>query len=172
MATPIPQPEADPSAPRPVLLAPHPQKKVTDAQWEVIKSLYCAGVSSGDIAKDYPITSSTIRKRATVEKWPTPQRISRAIKTGQRNTDDPAAAIADLWESRKQEGRESVYQGSKKALERFFAMAPVPQSFQEAAIAHKMMEKAIDPSEGKAAPTNVNLALLTSDNFAPRVIDV
>lgn len=164
-----PQPEAQP---RPVLLAPCPARKITDEQWDIIKALYCAGKSSAEIAKDYPITSSAIRKRATLQKWPTPSRINRAIKTGARPTDDPAAAIADLWEQRKQEGRESVYQGAQKALQRFFAMSPVPQSFQEAQIAHKMMEKAIDPSEGKALQTNVNLQVLTSKEFSPRVIDV
>lgn len=155
-----------------MLLSPNPTKKLTDQDWDVIKALYCAGEKAHIIAKRFNCSAAHIRKTACVQKWPTPQRISRAVKTGATATNDPAAALAELWETRKQQSREATYQGAQKALQRFFSMSPVPQNFSEAAIAQKMIDKAIDPSEGKSQPANVNLALLTGDSFSPRVIDV
>lgn len=50
-------------------------------------------------------------------------------------------------------------------------MAPVPQSFGEAAIAAKLMNEAITPPEDHQPNTNVNLAILTAVGFSPRVSD-
>lgn len=50
-------------------------------------------------------------------------------------------------------------------------MAPVPQSFGEAAIAHKLMNDAISPPEEQQSHGNVNLAILTAVGFSPRVSD-
>lgn len=158
--------------PRPVLTAIHPGKKVSDEDWNVLKSLYEAGESAGVLAEKYGIKPSTIHSRSSKQRWATPQRITRA-KSLELVSSDPASAVADLWARRKGESRESVYQGAKKALDRFFAMAPVPQSFSEAAIAEKMLSKAIDPEVDQDTKGNINLAILTTTGFAPRpIVDV
>jgi adenosylcobinamide amidohydrolase len=74
-----------------------------------------------------------------------------------------------MWTERGEEGREAIYQGTKKALQRFFAMAPVPQTFAEAATAAKLMKEAINPNEGKEANQGgINIAVLTHQGFVPR----
>ena len=160
-----------PIEPRPALTRIDPNKKVSDEDWNLIRELYCAGANANDLAARFGIKPCTIHKKASVNKWVTPMKLAIAAKRGVP-TDDPAGAVAELWKQRQGEARESIYQGSKKALDRFFAMAPVPASFAEAAIAEKMLNKAIDPTEGKTVQQNVNLSLLTSNDFSPRPIDV
>jgi len=152
---------------------PRVWKKIPDAQWPAIRSMAEQGIGYKDIAAQFGVTQSCIAKRACKEKWITPQRLAMA-KNDNVASDDPALAVVDLWNSRQSSMRESVYQGAKKSLERFFAMAPVPQSFTEAATAHKMLKEAIDPSgtsSGGGGGTTVNI--LAAQNFAPKpVIDV
>ncbi len=153
-----------------VLLAPNPMKIVSDQDWEIIKTLYCAGEGAAALAERYGIQPSTIHSRASKLRWPTQNRIARADLSVA--TSDPAAALAALWTQRKEETRDALYTNSKKALERFFAHSPVPQSFAEAAIAEKMLAKAIDPDAGKErGPSNTNVSFLIGD-VTPQYIDV
>jgi hypothetical protein len=86
---------------------------------------------------------------------------------------DPASQVAALWASRKEGQREALYQGTNKALQRFFALAPVPQTFSEAAIAEKLLSKSIDPDASQSSQSNVSIQLLATQGFQPRrTIDV
>lgn len=155
------------------LYAVHPGKKVRDSDWPVIRSLAEQGVTYGELGERFGVKAQTIRKRASQEKWLTKQRLAMT-KNNTIVAEEPALAVLDLWSSRQQETRESVYQGAKKSLERFFAMAPVPQSFQEAATAHKLLKEAIDPNGSSnvgGGGTTVNI--LATQGFAPKpVVDV
>ena len=164
-------------APRPVLMRRDPNKKVSDEDKEVLKALYCQGVPAPELAKRYGIKPRTINGWASKEKWPSPGRVSRAQKHPVAEASDPAAALAQLWVERGSAGREAIYQGSKRAVDRFFAMQPVPQTFQEAATAVKLMKEAINPNEGKEQNQGgINIAVLTHQGFVPRqasdVVDV
>lgn len=157
---------------KPVLMSPNPNKIVSDADWKVIEALYCAGELAATLGERYGIQPATIHSKASKDRWPTPNRIIRAAQKEELITDDPASALADLWTRRKAESRESLYKGSKKALERFFAHSPVPQSFAEAAIAEKLLAKAIDPDADKEkTSSNVNIGFLCN-GFEPKPIDV
>jgi hypothetical protein len=148
--------------------------KVSREQWAVIRSLAEAGKPYDTIAKDYPITSATIRGRSTNERWVTPKRLVKAAK-GKLAADDPATAVAHLWKERGTKSREKTFTGASKALERFFALSPVPDNFQEAAVAAKLMNEAISPPSESDNSTQVNLAILTAQNFEPSlspVVDV
>lgn len=148
-------------------------KKISDGDWDVIKALYCQGVSAVKLAEKYPIKADTIRKKASKDQWATPGRINRALRSPKTSVDDPASAVAALWKERGEKGRESIYQGSQKALDRFFSAAPVPQSFAEAATAAKLMNEAITPPVVDEKAGNVNLAILSTQGFQPkRVVDV
>lgn len=156
---------------RPVLYRKCSQKIVRDEDWPVIRSLMEAGAKAPDVAKKYGISPVTINTRACKEKWATPARVAKA--KNQIIEGDPASAVAALWSDRKVAARESIYQGSQKALQRFFALAPTPQSFSEAAIASKLLNQAIDPdaASGNSQSTTVNI--LQANGFQPKkVIDV
>jgi hypothetical protein len=151
---------------------PRVWKKIPDAQWPAIRSLAEQGVQYKDIASQFGVSHSCIAKRACKEKWITPQRLAMA-KNENVSADDPALAVVDLWNSRQTAMRESVYQGAKKSLERFFAMSPVPQSFAEAATAHKLLKDSIDPSGGSNSGNNVQVNILAAQGFTPKpAIDV
>ena len=155
--------------PRPVLMRPDPNKKVSDEDREVLKALYCQGVPAPELAKRYGIKPRTINGWASKEKWASPGRVSRALKHPVAEASDPAAALAQLWVERGSAGREAVYQGSKRAVDRFFAMQPVPQTFQEAATAVKLMKEAINPNEGKEqSQTGISIQVLTQQGFVPK----
>lgn len=157
---PTPHPE------RPVLYRKCPQKIVRDEDWPVIRSLIEAGAKAPDVARKYGISPVTINTKACKEKWATPMRVAKASK--QIVDGDPASAVASLWNDRKAAAREQIYQGTSKALQRFFAMAPIPQSFAEAATAEKLLSKAIDPDADKDSRSpNVNLAILSTGSFQP-----
>ena len=144
-------------------------RKMTRLQWAEVKVRAEAGESYGSIAAAYPIGIDSIKKRAISERWVTPRRLQQGVR-GELAQDDPATAAANVWLKRKEEARESTFQGASKAISRFFAMAPVPQNFSEAALAMKMRDQAIDPDAGSdAGRGNVNLAVLTSVGFAPRI---
>jgi hypothetical protein len=156
---------------QPILYRKCSQKKVRDEDWPVIRSLMEAGAKAPDVAKKYGISPVTINTRASKERWATPRRVAKA--NAHLSEDDPASAVASLWANRKEESRESLYQGSKKALERFFAMAPVPQSFNEAATAHKLLQNAIEPEGPPERSTNVSVQILSQQGFSPKpAIDV
>jgi hypothetical protein len=150
----------------------HPNKKIRDEDWVGIRHMAEQGMSYEELAGQFGVQPCTIGKRASKERWLTPTRIARA-KNGNVAEDDPALAIADIWKRRGVETRDEVYQGARKALSRFFAMSPVPQSFAEAATAHKMLKEAIDPTGLQNAPSNFNIQVLASSDFSPsRVVDV
>jgi hypothetical protein len=170
-------PESDPSTQavplKPVLMARCPHKKVSDDDWLVIRSLIEAGALARDVAKQFNIAKGTIHERSSDERWATPTRVANALARGDQDTSDPAAAVAALWASRKEGQREALYQGTNKALQRFFALAPVPQTFAEAATAEKLLSKAIDPDASQSGPSNVSIQLLATQGFQPRrTIDV
>jgi hypothetical protein len=165
--------ESMPPEEKPVLMQRNPNKKVSDEDWAVIRALYCHGELATVLAPRYGIKPQTINSRANKEQWPTPQRIQRAMNNPKEETNDPAQALAALWTQRGEQSREASYQGAKKAMERFWAMSPIPTSFQEAAIAQKLLDKAIDPSEGQQAPTaNVSIAVLANQGFVPKQVTV
>jgi hypothetical protein len=147
---------------------PLKKEKMSKAQWLEVKARAEAGEAYESIAARFPIGTSAIVKKAVNERWVTPRRLQKGLR-GELSANDPASAAAAVWAERKQDARETVFQGARKSLERFFAMAPVPQSFGEAAIANKLMNDAISPPEEQASHTNVNLAVLTQANFSPRM---
>ena len=158
---------------RPVLTARCPQRKCTDEQWACIRSMIEAGASAPDVAKSYGLAPATINTKAHKESWATPRRVAAALASNDQNVDDPAARVAALWASRKEDSRETLFQGASKSLQRFWAMAPVPQSFSEAAIADKMLAKAIEPYPDQAGASNVSIQILATQGFQPRrTIDI
>lgn len=158
--------------PKPVLTSKNPNKKVPDEAWPLIRDRYCAGEKSSVLAEEYGCSAALIRLRATQDKWPTPRRIKRAQQLpDEYETNDPALAIAEMWNRRKDEQREDIYQNTKKCLNRFFALSPIPSNFQEAKIAKDMLDKAIDPSGGEADKTSVKLSILTQGDFSPRPVN-
>lgn len=134
--------------------------------WKAIEARYCAGDDLATLVEAYGVKRDAIIKRSQLDKWPTAKRIAKAQDQAVVTT-EPASLIADVWKRRGEKSREEIFQGTSKALRRFFAMSPVPQSFQEAAAADKMLSKAIDPNGEKESKMNINLAMLVSD-FEPR----
>ena len=156
-------------------MRPDPNMKCSKDDWKTIRSLIEAGAKAKDVAKRYGISPVTINTTSCKEKWATPMRVAKAAKLAESSLSlsDPASAVAALWAERKEASRESLYQGSKKALERFFAMAPVPQSFNEAATAHKLLQNAIEPEGPPERSTNVSVQILSQQGFSPKpAIDV
>ena len=171
----IPESDSDTQAVplKPVLMAKHPGKIVADEDWLIIRSLIEAGGIAKDIAAKYGIAKSTIHERSCTERWASPKRVALALKNNDQCTDDPAALVAAMWAKRGLEARESLFQLSSKAMQRFAAMAPVPATFAEAAIAEKMLSKAIDPDSSSGGQSNVSIQLLATQGFQPRrTIDV
>ena len=150
--------------------SPTPKAKMTKTQWLEVKARAEAGEAYDSIASLYPIGTSAIVKKAVLERWVTPRRLQKGLR-GELSADDPASASATVWRERGEAARETVFHGARKSLDRFFAMAPVPQSFGEAAIAHKLMRDAISPPEEQQPHGNVNLAILTAVGFSPRTQD-
>jgi hypothetical protein len=150
----------------------HPRKKLSSEDMEAIKTRFCAGESARAIAADFDISPETVRKYSSLHKWPTVTRAKLAqAKPQEYPVTDPAAQLADIWTQRKAEARETIFHGSTNALRRFFAMSPVPQSFAEAKIAKDMLDKAIDPdAENPSVKANINLAVLTQQDFSPRPV--
>jgi hypothetical protein len=132
-----------------------------------------SGVRYREVAERFGVKESTISTRASKERWLTPQRLALA-RNGNASVDDPANAVVDVWRQRGTECRDMVYQGSKRALERFYALAPVPQSFAEAATALKMVNDAINPNGSPSESTqNVSISILAGKDFSPSpVVDV
>lgn len=142
--------------------------KLTKEQWDVIRALYCQGEKATVLAPRYGITPHTINKRASSEKWPSPQRIARAANNPTQAVSDPAAAVCTLWQERGEKAREQVFKGMDSALMRFFSLSPVPTTFAEAALAIKLRDQAINPGGSpEGSKTNVNIAVLTNQEFAP-----
>lgn len=153
-------------------MRPDKSMKVPVEDWPIIRALAEAGQPYKEIAEKYNIKPDTIAQRASEERWVTPRRLAKA-QAGGLSVTDPASAVAALWSERKEKSREATFQGASKALDRFFAMAPVPQSFSEAAIALKMMDQAITPPSEADQSHNINIAVLTQAGFAPKpVVDV
>jgi hypothetical protein len=145
-------------------------RKIRRKMWKAIEVRYCAGDRISTLVEAYGVTRHAIIKRSQLEKWPTPRRIAKAQGQG-IYTDDPASMIAEVWNRRGAQTREEVYQGTSKALRRFFAMSPVPQSFQEAAAAEKMLSKAIDPTGASETKPNVSMMILADPGFRPRPVE-
>lgn len=143
--------------------------KMTKLQWAEVKVRAEQGEAYETISACYPVTVGTIQQRAHHEAWVTPTRIQKAVR-GELPADDPAQAAANVWAKREEEARESTFQTMNKAFQRFAAMSPVPQTFAEAALALKMRDQAIRPDVGNEGfKGNLNLAILTSVGFQPRI---
>lgn len=169
---PVEEPLELPQASKEMLLSRMPHKKVRDSDWPVIRSLAEKGVTYKELATRYNVTTQYIRERSSKEKWLTKQRLAMT-KNQTIVADDAAIAVLDLWDSRQRDARESTYQGAKKALERFFAMSPVPQNFSEAAVAEKLLSKSIDPSGAAFHGGGTTVNILASSSFSPKpVIDI
>ena len=163
----------DASEPREILTIPCPQKKVRDEDWPIIKALAEKGMTYKEIGELYGISHFTVGKRACREKWITPMRLSKAKNGTLATTSDPAHHVANLWTARADAAREQVHGGMTKAIERFLAMAPVPQSFAEAAIAVKLRNDAINPAGSAPLSSGTTVNILSSQSFSPKpVIDV
>jgi hypothetical protein len=162
-----------PQPKREVLMRRDPTKKIADSDWPAIRSMVESGVPYQELADRFGVKKHTIVKRASKERWLTPQRIALA-KNGNTKTDDPANLVAALWHQRGVETRDMVFQGAAKSLQRFFALSPVPQSFAEAATAKKMLDDAINPNGTPSESTkNVSISILAGKGFAPQpVVDV
>jgi hypothetical protein len=161
----------DPIKPR-GLMRVDPNKKIADEEWPGIRHMIESGVPYKEVAERFNVKPHTLRRRASEEKWLTPQRLAMA-KNGTLKADDPANVVAELWRQRGAETRDMVYTGAAKALQRFFALSPVPQSFSEAAIANKMLKEAIDPSGALENNSNVSIQILANQSFKPTpVVDV
>lgn len=147
--------------------------KCSQRDWDIIKALAESGRPYDQIAELFPVTTKTIYCRASSEQWATPLRISKAAN-GKLSADDPASAAAMIWKERGKAERENIYKGASKALERFFALSPIPLNFQEAAIAAKLMDSAISPPSESDSKGQVNLAILTHGAFipSPTTVDV
>ena len=159
-------------APGTVLTRKDPNKRVPDEAWPAIRHLVESGVRYREVAERFGVKESTISTRASKERWLTPQRLALA-KNGNAKVDDPANAVVDVWRQRGVETRDMVYEGSKRALQRFFALSPVPQSFAEAATAHKLLRDAIDPTGSGESSKNVSISILAGKGFSPQpVVDV
>lgn len=159
-------------APGTILTRKDPNKRVPDEAWPAIRHLVESGVRYREVADRFGVKESTISTRASKERWLTPQRLALA-KNGNVKVDDPAAAVAEVWRQRGAESRDMVFEGSKRALERFYALSPVPQSFAEAATALKMVKDAIDPSGCVDSKQNVSISILATKGFTPQpVVDV
>lgn len=152
-------------------------QKIPRHAWHEIKARVCAGESPKKIAAELGVSHQLILMRSKKEQWPTPIRVAKTAR--ERVTDQIVTgkskppvteleACADIWLQRKQNAREFVYQESHKALQRFFGMSPVPQNFQEAEIARKMMETSMAPEKINGQEVNMNLVVLTQAGFAPR----
>ena len=157
----------------PVMPDPIPVKQpLSDGARRTIQALYCAGEKATILANRFDLSVKSIYHMAQRGKWPTPRRITKAASSDSIITNDPAAEVAALWGRRSGEARERTFNGTSKALERFYAMSPIPLSFKEAQIAQDMLDKAVNPDAGakpgdqSAAITNVNLAFLTN-NLSP-----
>ena len=140
--------------------------KVSVKDWTTIRALAEAGESYASIAERYPLSPDYIKQKSNAERWITPNRLAKAAR-GRLAADDPATAIAHLWKERGQKSRDDTYKNTSKALERFYACSPVPTSFQEAAIAKKMLDDSISPKSEQDNKVQVNLAILTSKSFSP-----
>ena len=149
-----------------------PFQKVPDHEWPAIRTMAEQGMSYREIGAKFGVTKDCIRKRATKEKWVTKARL-KAAHRGELSPIDPATLVNAMWQDRSASAREQVYQGAKKALDRFFAMAPIPQSFAEAATAAKLMNESINPGGAIAQTNNVSVQILSTQGFEPRpVVDV
>lgn len=136
-----------------------------------MKALAEQGVPLLELAQRYPVTIATIKDKSHKERWITPARINRGI-AGKLDDNDPANAVAQLWKEREEQQRETIYNGASSALKRFFALSPVPQSFQEAAVAKKLVDEAIKPKDENASNNTLNLAILTQSSFKPQPVIV
>lgn len=142
--------------------------KLSKAQWNEVKVRAEAGEPYEVLANSMSIGVSSIWNKAHSEGWVTPRRLQKGLR-GELSKDDPATASANQWLLRKQEAREAQFMAMTKAVQRFAAMAPVPQTFGEAAIAYKLLNEAVTPPEEIESKGNVNLAILTAVGFQPRI---
>lgn len=145
---------------------------IPDEVWLEIEKRFVTGENNlKELAAEFNIKYETVRSRSKDKRWLSPKRITHALTRTDLPPQDTAKQIADKWAARKEEMREKLYNGSKRALETFFLLSPVPQDFAEAERAMKMMDKAINPDDGKQ-DNNINLAILTSDFNPSPIVDV
>jgi hypothetical protein len=146
--------------------------RIADEIWEDIETRYVAGENSlKELAAEYNLSYETVRDRSKLKRWPSAKRIEHALSRTDLPPSDAAKQIADKWAERKEQMRERIYQGSKRALDTFFALSPIPQDWAEAERAAKLLDKAINPEEGQQ-DSNINLAILTNGFNPSPIVDL
>jgi len=146
--------------------------KIADQVWLEIEDRYVSGDTSlKDLALEFGLNYQTVLSRSKDKRWLSPQRISRALTRTDLPPQDTAKQIADRWAARKEEMREKLYKGASKALDTFWLMSPMPQDFAEAEKAMKMLDKAINPDEGKT-DSSINLSILTNGFNPSPIVDI
>jgi len=146
--------------------------RIPDDVWLDIEIRYVKGENTlKELAHIHSVNYATILDRSKLKRWPSPKRIAHALSRTDLPPQDAIKQIADKWAERKEQMREVVYKGSKRAVETFFALSPVPQDFAEAEKAFKLLEKSITPDEQKQ-DTNINLAILSSGFSPTPVVDI
>jgi hypothetical protein len=146
--------------------------KIADQVWLEIENRYVSGDTSlKDLALEFGLKYQTVLSRSKDKRWLSPQRISRALTRTDLPPQDTAKQIADRWAARKEEMREKLYKGATKALDTFWLMSPIPQDFTEAEKAMKMLDKAINPDEGKT-DSSINLSILTNGFNPSPIVDI
>jgi len=146
--------------------------KIADQVWLEIEERFISGDSSlKDLAIEFGLKYQTVLSRSKDKRWLSAQRVSRALTRTDLPPTDTAKQIADKWAARKEEFREKLYKGTTRALDTFWLMSPIPQDFAEAEKAMKMLDKAINPEEGKS-DGSINLSILTNGFNPTPIIDV
>jgi hypothetical protein len=145
---------------------------ISDDVWLEIEERFVAGEATlKQLAEEFKLSYDTVRDRSKLKRWPSSHRIKKALSRTDLPPEDAAKQIADKWAERKEQMRERLYQGSKRALDTFFALNPIPQDFAEAEKAARLLEKAITP-EDTTKDSNINLAILTAGFNPTPIIDV
>ncbi len=129
--------------------------------WQAIRGLYLQGIQPKEIAAQFRINESTLRSRASKEKWT--HIIATAKERKAAITEKSADIASDLWTRRREAIRESIHNiGSK--MTRYAEQLPEDQLLAKAdkvKIATEIAGKIVglDKQEDKNV---VNIALLGS----------
>jgi hypothetical protein len=142
--------------------------------WQAIRGLYLQGIQPKEIAAQFRINESTLRSRASKEKWT--KIIATARERKAAITENSPAIAEDLWSRRREAIRESIHTiGSR--MTSYASQLPEDQLISKAdkiKIATEIASKIVglDKQEDKNV---VNIALLGSysdQDQGPATFDV